>query len=421
MVVRQWSRLSEVVAPVMPVPRPPRQRTGDGTVGLRPGHRELVLAFRGHADQVAAEVVAGVRRAVAEYRDVLDGPFGKVAAGAVRAVLEHGVDALVDPTVAREDWSGVVRGLGSVEFADGRSLDAVQEAFRIAGGLAGRRLWEFLRSRGASAEWTRGCADTVAARFDELALHCAEGYAAARAEAADGLDARRAQLLHLLTAEAPAGGRALADAARLANWPLPATVTVVALRAPDDRGAAAALPSAVLADLSGQAPCLVAPGDRLDAAGVAASLPGWRAAVGPVVPLEECPSSLRVARRALDLADRGVIPALPVVDCADHQLPLALFADEMLIDTLVDRHLAPLDTLAEAQQERLLVTLHEWLASRGRVAAVADRLQVHAQTVRYRMHKLEEVLGSSLDDPQHRFELEVAVRARLMRAGCADR
>jgi DNA-binding PucR family transcriptional regulator len=35
---------------------------------------------------------------------------------------------------------------------------------------------------------------------------------------------------------------------------------------------------------------------------------------------------------------------------------------------------------------------------------------VHPQTVRYRVAKLRELLGNRLDDPDGRFELELAVR-----------
>jgi DNA-binding PucR family transcriptional regulator len=44
---------------------------------------------------------------------------------------------------------------------------------------------------------------------------------------------------------------------------------------------------------------------------------------------------------------------------------------------------------------------------------MAGMLGVHAQTARYRLRRLRELLGDSLDDPDARFELELALRARL--------
>ena len=39
-------------------------------------------------------------------------------------------------------------------------------------------------------------------------------------------------------------------------------------------------------------------------------------------------------------------------------------------------------------------------------------LHVHPQTVRYRLKKLRELFGESLEDPTARFELETAVRVQ---------
>ena len=51
---------------------------------------------------------------------------------------------------------------------------------------------------------------------------------------------------------------------------------------------------------------------------------------------------------------------------------------------------------------------------------------MHPQTVRYRLARLRELFGPRLDDPDARFELELALRARRLagvasRAACPDR
>ena len=69
-------------------------------------------------------------------------------------------------------------------------------------------------------------------------------------------------------------------------------------------------------------------------------------------------------------------------------------------------------SLPELSRERLGSTLDAWLRHRGRTEAVATALHVHPQTVRYRLAKLRELFGSRLDDPDGRFELELALRAR---------
>jgi DNA-binding PucR family transcriptional regulator len=51
---------------------------------------------------------------------------------------------------------------------------------------------------------------------------------------------------------------------------------------------------------------------------------------------------------------------------------------------------------------------------------MARELHIHPQTARYRMSRLRELLGSELDDPDARFELEAALRGRgLSGAGSA--
>jgi DNA-binding PucR family transcriptional regulator len=42
---------------------------------------------------------------------------------------------------------------------------------------------------------------------------------------------------------------------------------------------------------------------------------------------------------------------------------------------------------------------------------MAAEMHVHPQTARYRVARLRELLGDQLDDPDARFELELALRA----------
>jgi DNA-binding PucR family transcriptional regulator len=45
------------------------------------------------------------------------------------------------------------------------------------------------------------------------------------------------------------------------------------------------------------------------------------------------------------------------------------------------------------------------------VRATAAELFVHPQTVRYRLGRLRDLFGAALEDPDARFELELALRA----------
>ena len=91
-------------------------------------------------------------------------------------------------------------------------------------------------------------------------------------------------------------------------------------------------------------------------------------------------------------------------------MTLILHADRLLAERLVER-LAPLLALPAGEQKRLLATLRSWLGHQRHTPAVAAELHVHPQTVRYRLTRVRELLGSALDDPNARLELELALRA----------
>ncbi|MEZ3181385.1 PucR family transcriptional regulator ligand-binding domain-containing protein [Streptomyces pimonensis] len=59
----------------------------------------------------------------------------------------------------------------------------------------------------------------------------------------------------------------------------------------------------------------------------------------------------------------------------------------------------------------LVASLRAWLSRHGQWDAAAADLGVHRHTLRYRMRRVEEILGRSLDDPDTRMELWLALKA----------
>ena len=144
-----------------------------------------------------------------------------------------------------------------------------------------------------------------------------------------------------------------------------------------------------------------------------AAVRGRRAAIGPEVSWQEAALSFARAREVLRLAGEGGIDGDEALLVAErHRLSLLLGADRRLARDVAESALAPLDSETELSRERLGSTLDAWLRHRGRTEAVARALHVHPQTVRYRLARLRELFGSRLDDPEGRFELELALRAR---------
>ena len=138
------------------------------------------------------------------------------------------------------------------------------------------------------------------------------------------------------------------------------------------------------------------------------------AGLGPAVPWVDAPASLARATAVLRLAGEGALPASGLVAADDHAAALLLTTDRRMARDIAATRLAPLDDLTPAARERLLHTLDAWLAAQGRVQEAAGVLHVHPQTVRYRLARLRELLGGALDDPDARFELELALRARRL-------
>ncbi|SCE62090.1 purine catabolism regulatory protein, partial [Streptomyces sp. Termitarium-T10T-6] len=132
---------------------------------------------------------------------------------------------------------------------------------------------------------------------------------------------------------------------------------------------------------------------------------GLSAPAGPIAvsaAYKQAEQALSVARRrgrALveheELAAGSVLPLL-----ADDAV--RAFADGML------RALHEHDAKGRGD---LVASLRAWLSRHGQWDAAAADLGVHRHTLRYRMRRVEEILGRSLDDPDVRMELWLALKA----------
>jgi len=118
---------------------------------------------------------------------------------------------------------------------------------------------------------------------------------------------------------------------------------------------------------------------------------------------------------APDLLLALMIGGLAGTDCLaaaeDHELELLLANDPVLGARFAGRRLAPLSSVPGlATRTNLALTLRAWLRSPGQRKTIAHELGVHPQRVRYRMARLRELFGELLDEPDGRFELELALR-----------
>ncbi|MFF2080115.1 PucR family transcriptional regulator [Kitasatospora sp. NPDC058162] len=90
---------------------------------------------------------------------------------------------------------------------------------------------------------------------------------------------------------------------------------------------------------------------------------------------------------------------------------LLLSSPDLPLKQLAAEVLRPLTRFDEANRADLVTTLHAYLAADCSVQAVADRLYVHRNTVRYRLDRIERLTGRSLASMQDRFQLWLALLA----------
>ncbi|MFE3189207.1 PucR family transcriptional regulator [Nocardia sp. NPDC059240] len=114
--------------------------------------------------------------------------------------------------------------------------------------------------------------------------------------------------------------------------------------------------------------------------------------------------SHREAVAARHVAERARPESPRVLHYSDVEVAYLAGADEAAMRALVDRELGAL-AAPDAQSARLRETLHAYLRARRSPDAAAKLLGVHKNTVRYRIQRIEELLGHSLDQRGARLEI----------------
>ncbi|MBM7773532.1 DNA-binding CsgD family transcriptional regulator [Actinokineospora baliensis] len=382
--------------------------------------RELVARFRPVVGRLTQDMVREIQRAVPAYAQPLEGHFGAIMMAGVEQSVLRILDTVGIGGPSDENWAAVFRQLGRVEFAEGRSLDCLQTAYRVGGRVAWRHLAAWGQQQRLPTAMLTVAAEAIFAYVDEISTLSIEGYTAAQAQSAGVIERARRRLVELVLSDPPGSMTALTELAATARWRVPDTVAVVVVeQAVDGEPDVLAGPHdpEVLVDLD--LPCLVLPDPARQLRALHPHLRGRRACVGPLVPLREAATSLNWARRAMALVRRGIIGGdTSLTWCHDHLSTLWLLADEFLVRELRRRALAPLTGLTAKQRARTAETLLAWLETRGSAPEIAQRLDIHPQTVRYRMRQVDKLFGPQLANPDTRLELEIALRAdRLLRTG----
>lgn len=376
---------------------------------LPPGLGDSV---RPYLSEVVDEVIGSIPSEVPSYARPLEGRFGQGVRLGVEVALGRFLDlpGTDSPALAPEDRD-VYFALGRGELLQGRSLEALLAAYRVGARVAFRRFADLAGHLDPGL--LMPLAESVFAYIDELSAVSAEGFAEEQSRRAGESDRRRAELLTLLlsgTADAPS----VAAAAAAAGWTTPDEVVVVVVDEAAGGGLRTRLgPDVLVASHAGEVVALLAgPLRKGQREALRTALAGRRAGVGPSRPCPAAPAGLRLAQQAAALLHRGLVGSDPVF-ADEHLADLIVHRDPELVGSLAAGRLAPLEQLRDSSRERFAETLLAWLQHRGERQHVAAALHVHPQTVGYRLGKLREMFGEALDDPQARFELELALRSRV--------
>ena len=363
---------------------------------------------------VTTEILATIAREVPEYARPFEGSFGRGVQVGVTEALRQFVALIRDPDSGREPGRDVYIGLGRGELRQGRTLDALQSAYRVGARVAWRRLAEAARGAGLDSGVISTLAESIFAYIEELSADSVEGYSQELSEREGERQRRRRELIALLLRDPPPAQAELDAAAEAARWKTPLTTAALACREADLGRLARRLPPDMLAAEIRGVGCVVigdphGPGRARQVEEAADRIP---AALGPSGEVSELVGSWALARAALRALEAGAIDAAGPLRAEERLPELLLHENPAIVERLAARRLAPFEPLTPKARRRMEETALAYVQRQGNAAAMAGALDIHPQTARYRIARLRELLGADLDDPDARFELELALRAR---------
>lgn len=378
---------------------------------------QVAAALRARLPIVAEKTVAAVTEEVPGYAGALTGQMGanienavQLALGAFLGLAEQARDS--DPSTPLQPAMDGAYALGRGEARSGRTMDALQAAYRVGARVSWREFSATAVEGGLPATTLAQFAELVFAYIDQLSAASVAGHT----DELESTGRVRQRHLDRLAQDLLAGAATdvLAAGAERAEWPPPSTLTAVLVPAARARGVLALLEPRTLS-VAGDVPwpdddepatvLLVPDVDGARRRRLLRTLAGRAVVVGPARPWAEVATSARRAVRALSLVEEPDA----VVDTDEHLPALVLGADPEALGDLRARALAPLSGLPAGTAERLAATLRSWLLHQGRREQVAADLVVHPQTVRYRMTQLRELYGDRLTDPEAVLELTLAL------------
>jgi DNA-binding PucR family transcriptional regulator len=370
--------------------------------------RELLA----NVDALADEVVSLIQGQIDIYRS-----GGLVSQADLRTSVVHNLGYFLGnlAETGRLDLDGPHR-TGRQRAEQDVPLPEILRAYRIAIAMLWQRLLDRAREAGPSTvDSLLGIATTLWEIADDYSQALTDAYRQTVSQRLIANDRRRSALVASLQNGSTRGQPTPWEIAKLLDMPFDGAFVVVAAEAPvsrlEDRlrrlDAASAWRAEPDHDIG-----VVSYGARRQIGDILAAISevaeGRIGVSPPYTRLDRTPRATRYALVALETLPVGTVGVKQLADT-----PLA----ELMIGNLdttrefVHRVLGAVLRLPDDDRDTYLNTAQAWLDARGSAAEAGRTLYCHENTVRYRMRRLEEHLGGSLDDPLNLAELAAALQA----------
>ncbi|NUK34931.1 helix-turn-helix domain-containing protein [Streptomyces lunaelactis] len=370
----------------------------------------------GHGEEFTDTVVERIRAEVPYYADpVLAPPDVRRTVG---VGIRHGLEAGVDPSRI-VDVERYTRDLGMRRAEQGRPLDEVLHAYRVAGSEVWSGIISVVERDGlGDARQLVHVAELVWKSNDRDAVMVADAYR----QVAKGVASRHGERVRLILAallETRNEPEFTRDAAAILDLPLDGRFAVAVVGATPPYGRAPQTTPEVrgiriLRHACGRRDVLVADlGDRpLDAlaSGLDAG-PGFRIGISPVV------QGLESLARARDMAGLALRTCRADGEIArlDSRLPEGLLISRPdLSAELAHGVLRPMYDLEPADRDTLFDTVSVWIENGGSAVQAARHMLCHRNTVLNRLRRFEQTTGLALTRPRDLVQLTLALDAHRL-------
>lgn len=399
-----------------------KEQTGPGDPEpLRPALKiegvpiSLARSLRAVAPRTVQRITIQIQLEVTAYAGPHDGRRHQLVFVVVDKVVNYFLDAMEHKTVADATVYELIRHLGQVEAAEGNTVDALRAAHYVATRVARRDLRKLTAASDLDPIILSALFDGLYIYTDQLINQASLGHSTASKALEGSTHHARRELLAAMLSGQPR--ERYATYLKAANWQPPDHISVATgvLNRQFDYSHLPKFAPDVLSGIHRHRMTLITRPEQvhslsqqlLGTPGVTSVATSW------VMPVEEIHDAYRWTYRTLDLASRGLINQTGVIDCAQHRLILWLHADPPLSRLACEELLAPLLDQTDHQRLVLAETLLLWLQARESAPALGERMNVHEHTVRRRLHRLREIFGDQLVDPQQTLALLSSLEVTL--------